>query len=82
MIILRISLREFLKKADRMSKYQMSINCIIGGLRYFIVEANSAEEAKEKVLMEPWILRNHNLLNLKSLRVVKRIREPAETVVR
>ena len=65
-----------------MAKYEMSINCIVGGIRYFIVEAESAEEAKRKTLMEPWILRNYNLLNLKSLRVVKRLKEPTETVVR
>lgn len=65
-----------------MSKYEMSIACIIGGLRYFIVEADSAEEAKGKTMMEPWILRNHNLLNLGSLRVVKKIREPVDSVVR
>lgn len=58
-----------------MSKYEMSIACIVGGLRYFIVEADSVSEAKQKTLMEPWILSNHNLLNLKSLRVVKKIKE-------
>ena len=65
-----------------MSKYEMSVACLIGGLRYFIVEADSAEEAKRKTMMEPWILRNHNLLNLSSLRVVKKIREPVDSVVR
>lgn len=65
-----------------MSKYEMSVACLLGGLRYFIVEADSAEEAKKKTMMEPWILRNHNLLNLSSLRVVKKIREPVDSVVR
>lgn len=65
-----------------MSKYEMSVACLLGGLRYFIVEADSAEEAKRKTTMEPWILRNHNLLNLSSLRVVKKIREPVGSVVR
>ncbi len=65
-----------------MSKYEMSVACLLGGLRYFIVEADSAEEAKRKTMMEPWILRNHNLLNLSSLRVVKKIREPVDSVVR
>lgn len=65
-----------------MSKYEMSVACLLGGLRYFIVEADSAEEAKRKTMMEPWILRNHNLLNLSSLRVVKKIREPSDTIVR
>lgn len=65
-----------------MSKYEMSVACLLGGLRYFIVEADSAEEAKRKTMMEPWILRNHNLLNLGSLRVVKKIREPVDTVAR
>jgi len=65
-----------------MSKYEMSVACLLGGLRYFIVEADSAEEAKKKTIMEPWILRNHNLLNLSSLRVVKKIREPVGSVVR
>ena len=65
-----------------MSKYEMSVTCLLGGLRYFIVEADSAEEAKRKTMMEPWILRNHNLLNLSSLRVVKKIREPVDSVVR
>lgn len=64
-----------------MSKYEMSVACLLGGLRYFIVEADSAEEAKRKTMMEPWILRNHNLLNLSSLRVVKKIREPVDSVV-
>lgn len=65
-----------------MSKYEMSVACLLGGLRYFIVEADTAEEAKRKTMMEPWILRNHNLLNLSSLRVVKKIREPVDSVVR
>ncbi|RHS68205.1 hypothetical protein DW954_02385 [Clostridium sp. AM45-5] len=65
-----------------MSKYEMSVACLLGGLRYFVVEADSAEEAKRKTMMEPWILRNHNLLNLSSLRVVKKIREPVDSVVR
>lgn len=65
-----------------MSKYEMSVACLLGGLRYFIVEADSAEEAKRKTMMEPWILRNHNLLNLSSLRVVKNIREPVDSVAR
>ena len=65
-----------------MSKYEMSVACLLGGLRYFIVEADSPEEAKRKTMMEPWILRNHNLLNLSSLRVVKKIREPVDSVVR
>ena len=65
-----------------MSKYEMSVASLLGGLRYFIVEADSAEEAKKKTMMEPWILRNHNLLNLSSLRVVKKIREPVDSVVR
>lgn len=65
-----------------MSKYEMSVACLLGGLRYFIVEADSAEEAKRKTMMEPWILRNHNLLNLSSLRVVKKIRESVDSVVR
>ena len=65
-----------------MSKYEMSVACLLGGLRYFIVEADSAEEAKKKTMMEPWILRNHNLLNLSSLRVVKKIREPVGSLVR
>ena len=65
-----------------MSKYEMSVACLLGGLRYFIVEADSAEEAKEKTIMEPYVLRNHNLLNLGSLRVVKKIREPVGSVVR
>ena len=65
-----------------MSKYEMSVACLLGGLRYFIVEANSAEEAKRKTIMEPYVLRNHNLLNLGSLRVVKKIREPVGSVVR
>lgn len=65
-----------------MSKYEMSVACLLGGLRYFIVEADSAEEAKKKTMMEPWILRNHNLLNLSSLRVVKKIREPVDSLVR
>ena len=65
-----------------MSKYEMSVACLLGGLRYFIVEADSADEAKRKIMMEPWILRNHNLLNLGSLRVVKKIREPVDTVAR
>lgn len=65
-----------------MSKYEMSVACLLGGLRYFIVEADSADEAKQKCMMEPWILRNHNLLNLSSLRVVKKIREPVDTVAR
>ena len=65
-----------------MSKYEMSVACLLGGLRYFIVEADSAEKAKRKTMMEPWILRNHNLLNLSSLRVVKKIREPIDSVVR
>lgn len=65
-----------------MSKYEMSVACLLGGLRYFIVEADSAEEAKRKTMMEPWILRNHYLLNLGSLRVVKKIREPVDSVVR
>lgn len=65
-----------------MSKYEMSVACLLGGLRYFIVEADSAEEAKKKTMMEPWILRNHNLLNLSSLRVVKKIGEPVDSLVR
>ena len=65
-----------------MSKYEMSVACLLGGLRYFIVEADSADEAKRRIMMEPWILRNHNLLNLGSLRVVKKIREPVDTVAR
>ena len=65
-----------------MSKYEMSVACLLGGLRYFIVEADSADEAKRKCMMEPWILRNHNLLNLSSLRVVKKIRGPVDTVAR
>lgn len=65
-----------------MSKYEMSVACLFGGLRYCIVEADSAEEAKRKTMMEPWILSNHNLLNLSSLRVVKKIREPVDSVVR
>lgn len=65
-----------------MSKYEMSVACLLGGLRYFIVEADSAEEAKRKTMMEPYVLRNHNLLNLSSLRVVKKIREPVDSVVR
>lgn len=65
-----------------MSKYEMGVASLLGGLRYFIVEADSAEEAKKKTMMEPWILRNHNLLNLSSLRVVKKIREPSDTIVR
>lgn len=34
-----------------MSKYEMSVACLLGGLRYFIVEADSAEEAKRKTMM-------------------------------
>ena len=65
-----------------MNKYEMSVACLLGGLRYFIVEADSAEEAKKKTMMEPWILRNYHLLNLDSLRVVKKIREPVGSVAR
>lgn len=65
-----------------MSKYEMSVACLLGGLRYFIVEADSPEEAKRKTMLEPWILRNYHLLNLDSLRVVKKIREPSDTIVR
>lgn len=65
-----------------MSKYEMSVACLLGGLRYFVVEADSADEAKRKTMLEPWILRNYHLLNLGSLRVVKKIREPVDSVVR
>ena len=65
-----------------MSKYEMSVACLLGGIRKFIKKKDSEEEAKKKTMLLLCILRIYHLLNLDSLRGVKKIREPSDTIVR